>query len=199
MCWNAPVSLASFLAGLLVSFGMGFLALKHKKIELAVLSFGWSGVICMQLFEYMIWMYPNNNIYARWAFVFNITQPLLLGLLFLAFFEHPSSNKIAVCSLLFFYTFYILYYTNDLIIHVSEKDHLQYNWWGKELPYGGLIYILTLCGVFLLLVRPLGWSVRTLAMILLLLFISSLFYSDCVSSMWCFFAVFIPIISFIMY
>lgn len=200
MCWSAPVSIASFLTGIIVSFGIGFLALKQKKTELAVLSFGWSWVLCMQLFEYYLWTNPSNNsLYSRWAFVFNITQPLVLGFLFLAFFEHPTPNKIAACVLLFFYTFYMLYYTSDLVIHVSENKHLQYNWWGKELPYGGLVYILTLCAVFLLLVRPFGWSFRTLAVILLLLLLSALFYSDCVASLWCWFSVCIPLISFIMY
>lgn len=200
MCWNAPVSIASFLTGIIVSFGIGFLALKQQKYELAVLSFGWSWVLCMQLFEYYLWIDPSNNLfYSRWAFVFNITQPLLLGFIFLAFFEHPTPNKITACLLLFLYTFYMLYYTKDLIINVSEKNHIQYNWWGKELPYGGLVYILTLCAVFLLLVRPFGWSSRTLAVILILLLLSAIFYSDCVASLWCFYAISIPVISYFLY
>jgi hypothetical protein len=199
MCWNAPVSLASFITGLLISFGIGITAIRQKKPELAVLSFGWSWVICMQLFEYFIWTNPtDNSIYARWAYVFNITQVLVLGLLFLAFFEHPKQNKIIACGILFLYSCYMFYYAQDVITSVSQKKHLQYNWW-SQLPYGGIIYILTLCSVFLLLVRPSGWSIRTLAIILLLLWISAIFYSDCLASLWCFFAISVPVISFIMY
>jgi hypothetical protein len=199
MCWNAPVSLASFLSGLLVSFGMGFLALKQKKIELAVLSFGWSWVICMQLFEYFIWTHPeDNNVYARWAFVFNITQILLLGLLFLTFFDHPTPNKIAVCSILFVYVFYMLYYAHDAMINISKQEHLQYNWW-ETLPLGNWVYILSLCAVFLLIIRPFAWSLRTLGVIIFLLLISTLFYSNSIASMWCWFSVSVPIFSYLLY
>ena len=199
MCWNAPVSLASFLTGLIVSFGIGFLALKQKKMGLAVLSFGWSWVICMQLFEYFIWTRSDqNNVYARWAFVFNITQILLLGFLFLTFFDHPTPNKIVACFILFIYTFYMLYYSHKVMTNISKKEHLHYDWWG-QLPGGGWIYVISLCAIFLLLVRPFRWSFRTLILIISLLLISSFFYSNSIASMWCFFSVSVPIFSYLLY
>jgi hypothetical protein len=72
-----------------------------------------------------LWTDNSEELFNKFRIIFEFLF-LVLGLLFLTFFNHPTPNKIGACLLLFMYTFYILYYTNDLILHVSEKKHLQY-------------------------------------------------------------------------
>lgn len=203
MCWSAAASLSAFLSGLLVSVGVSIFAYRQKKWSLMALAVGWTWVIGMQLWEYFIWRNPTSNeTYASLAYVFNITQILVLGLIFLTFFHNQGMVCRGVAmGVLLLYTCYMLYFSPQMgsmnVRPVSCTDglpHLQYPWW-TMMPLGGLIYILSLILIFLLLVRPLAWSVKTIAMIMTLFFFSWTFYSKSVASMWCFFAVSMPILS----
>jgi len=205
MCWNASVSLTTFLLGIITSGLIGVIAYRQKKYPLSALSFGWMWVVCMQLFEYYIWMnQEENEVASRWAYVFNVTQILVLALIFLVFFDnYPKTNKYIATTLLLFYMTYILYYGSTLgemktTTGGCASPHLQYGWWDK-MPYASTIYILALILIFVLIVRPLYWSMMTLIMILILLFLSTIFYSKSVASMWCFFAVSIPLISYLFF
>jgi len=198
MCWNATTSLATFISGLFLSLAIGIIAYKQQKYELMVLSLGWIWVICMQLFEYFIWKNDDNQIFSIFAFIFNITQIFVLGLLFLTFFQyHTFSVKMITIFILLFYMSYMFYYTVQMKIkNTPHTSHLYYQWW-DQIPFGGCIYILSLISLFLLIVRPFYWSVSTLSVILIFLFMSYLFYRKYVASMWCFFAILIPFISFL--
>lgn len=203
MCWNATASLSAFFSGLLASLGVSIIAYRQKKWELMALAIGWTWVIGMQLWEYFIWKNPTSNeTFTSLAFIFNITQILVLGLIFLTFFNNQGMvSRTMAMVLLLVYTCYMLYFIPQLgtmqVKPVSCTDglpHLEYPWW-MEIPYGGVLYILTLIMIFLLLVRPLEWSVKTITMIMALFFFSWTFYAKSVASMWCFFAVSIPILS----
>lgn len=197
MCWNATTSMTSFIFGVIISIIIGYIALKQKKYSLAILSFGWTWVICMQLFEFFIWNSKdeNKNI-SKLTYIFNVTQILVLGLLFLSFTKNNYISKIIVVSVLLLYTSYILYYSDISNVTVNKDCHLSYNWWDK-IPFGGIIYTISLICIFLLIVKPFYWSLYTTITIILFLLLSCLFYSNNVASMWCFFAVIVPIISYV--
>lgn len=206
MCWNATASLTAFISGIFASLIVSMIAYKQKKWQLFALSIGWTWVIFMQLWEYFIWKNPppssQNIFYSKLAFVFNVTQVLLLGLIFLTFFhDQPLSFRATAFAILFFYACYILYYSPQLGNMATSPScanpHLEYPWW-NQLPYGGIIYMLTLISIFLLLVRPFMWSLKTISVILALFGISWAFYSKSVASMWCFFAVLMPVISLLL-
>ena len=84
MCWNATTSMISFIFGIIICLIIGYIAIKQEKYSLAILSFGWIWVIFMQLFEFFIWNSNNENrTISKFAYIFNITQIVILGILFL--------------------------------------------------------------------------------------------------------------------
>lgn len=207
MCWSSTASITAFIAGMFSCLMVAMIAWKQQKWQLVALSIGWMWVVSMQLWEYFLWnnSLPSseNLMYSKFAFVFNVTQVILLGLIFLTFFDQPNKwNRGIAFFLLFAYTAYILYYSASLgsfyVTPSCSNPHLEYPWWDR-IPFGGLIYISTLIAIFLLLVRPLGWSIKTISVIMVLFFLSWIFYSKSVASMWCFFAVLTPIISLLLW
>ena len=207
MCWNATASITAFISGIFASLIVAMIAYKQKKWQLMALSIGWTWVVSMQLWEYFLW---NNSLpstqntrYSNLAYVFNITQVILLGFIFLTFFnDQPMLNRTIAFLILFCYTGYMLYFAPRLgsmyVTPSCSNPHLEYPWWDK-IPFGGLIYMITLISIFLLLVRPLGWSIKTISVIMALFFMSWIFYSKSVASMWCFFAVLTPLISLLLW
>lgn len=193
MCYNAATSITTFIVGTVVAVSVGAMALVQKKYELAALCFGWIWVLGMQLWEYFIWRYPKNLVYVKWAYIFNITQPIVLALLFLSFFSQPLSNRLVVFFLLLFYILYLFqerYESKEL----KRDPNIQYSWWNN---YGGYVYMLFLVSLFLLLIRPFYWSMATIIYILILFILSWFFYKRAVASLWCFFAVTVPLVSFL--
>jgi hypothetical protein len=197
MCWNATTSLITFISGILLSLSISIIAYKQKKWELMVLSLGWIWVIFMQLFEYFIWKNEYNQFFSILAFIFNVTQIFVLGLLFLTLFQyHTLSTKLITIFILLFYMSYLLYYTIQMkITDTKHTKHLYYQWW-DQIPFGGFIYLFSLISLFLLVVRPFYWSLSTLFVVLFFLFMSYLFYRESIASMWCFFSIIVPLISF---
>lgn len=205
MCWSATASLVALILGTVCSLLSAYLGARQKKWEIVALSIGWLWVIGMQYWEYVIWTSAptssTNEWASRWAYIFNVSQVLVLGILFSALFGHrvPVQNRILAILVMVMYTCYILYYAPTLssfrtTVASCTEPHLHYPWW-DGMPYGGLVYILSLIALFLLIVRPLAWSLGTLTVVLAFLAMSSVFYSSSVASMWCFFAVFVPILS----
>ena len=157
------------------------------------LSIGWIWILGMQFWEYFIWKYPEDLVYVQWAYIFNVTQIIILALIFLTFFIQPTINRIVAFVLLLVYILYILQ-NNYTLKQLNRDNHLEYSWWDN---YGGYVYMIFLIAMFCLLVRPFYWSMATLVSILILFIFSWFFYKRAVASMWCFFAVSVPLISFL--
>lgn len=203
MCWNAEVSIVAFIIGMFMTMVVSVIAVKQRKPYLVALALGWSWVICMQLFEFFIWRNQeipsaSNEFYSRWAYLFNVTQVIVLALLFLTLFDnYPKRNRYIATIILFVYISYLLYNSpKNMIVKGGGcgTPHLQYSWW-DELPMGSMVYLVSLILIFILIVRPLYWSLATLGVIMSFLGISWIFYSKSVASMWCFFAVLVPLCS----
>lgn len=196
MCWNATSSLSAFVSGIIICIIIASLSIKEKKYELTALSLGWIWVIFMQFWEYFVWKYPNNIFFQKMTFLFNLSQICVLGLIFLTFFNNQNLIRRGLAFIIiFFYICFFIYFTDSPKI-TKKSGHLEYNWW-NNIPFSGLIYIISLFALFLLLIQPFWWSFITICYILILLLISSLFYSKSVASMWCFFAVSVPLFSYL--
>lgn len=205
MCWNATASLTALIVGTVLSLITAIVAYRQQKYYVVALAIGWLWVIGMQYWEYVLWTSApssrTNEWASRWAYIFNVTQVLVLGILFLAVTGNQVSwrNRLGALVVMLAYACYILYYAPTMTTLRTttascEEPHLHYPWWDK-MPYGGVVYVVSLVLLFLLVVRPMAWSLGTLAIILAFLAMSSVFYSSSVASMWCFFAVFVPIVS----
>ena len=187
MCWNASVSLTTFLIGSCVSIIIGVYALRTKQYMLAALSFGWLWPISMQLWEYFAWKDASWS----WsvAYVSNVTQILVLYIVFITVSNQPWLLRSFAGIVVLVYMFIVLYqHTQPPAI--TKEDHLHYNWW--ENPLSNTTYIISLVLLFLLLVRPLRWSIACISILMIMLLVSSIIYNRYVSSLWCFFAVAFP-------
>jgi hypothetical protein len=197
MCFNAPVSLAAFLSGVVVSLVVGTYALSKNEIPLALLSFGWIWVIFMQLWEYMAWRGIETETASHMAYVFNVMQIPVLYLLFILVKDTPTRNRWVATLVMAAYLCVMFYPLSADETRIAETcGHLDYRWWRSRLRVAA--YFTGLCAVFLLLVRPLMWSTACLATLLFLMVLSTLFYTSNVASLWCFFAVFFPVAALVL-
>jgi len=199
MCFNAPVSLTAFLVGSVLAIAVGIVALRLGYTSLAVLSFAWIWVIAMQWWEYMVWRQWHTETATRLAYVFNVMQ---IPLLFLLFFHGQQNKTFSILASTVLAGYLIaMFYPMDEITSIQQTssgtstiEHLRYSWW--EPSWKALVYFVGLCSVFLLLVRPLPWSCACLVTLLVLFAWSGILYGmESIASLWCFFAVFFPVIA----
>lgn len=194
MCWNAPVSLTTFIVGSVLAILIGLYALQKQQYMLAALSFGWLWPISMQLWEYFAW--KNQSWSWRVAYVSNITQILVLYIVFMVVAQSTWSLRLAAGIVVLVYMS-VLLYQKTCQPQILPEDHLHYNWWENSLS--NTVYIVSLILLFLFLVRPLSWSIICVAILMIMLLISSVIYNRYVSSLWCFFAVAFPPLALLSY
>ncbi len=121
MCWNAEVSLQSFLIGL-SAIGIGI----QRGVSLPVLLFSLT-IVLMQLIEYVVWSYPTLNreasIVAAWLLWFqpiasiltlSSPQPLLLSYLGISALLAPMATA------------------KEYSMTRAPNGHLAWNWLTKE-------------------------------------------------------------------
>jgi len=194
MCFSAPVSLASFLVGMLVAISVGIAALKMHQTSLALLALGWTWVIAMQWWEFMVWRQWETAFASQMAYLFNILQIPVLFFIFAS--DAPFLVRTLASVLLILYLGVMLtpLPTEDMRVH---HGHMDYSWWTSPLRIS--TYFIGLVAIFLLLVRPLRWSVACIVSLLLLCLLSRWLYpSENVASLWCFFAVFFPVLAMLL-
>lgn len=195
MCFDAKTSLATFLTGIFLSLMVMTYALVRKQTSLAILSGGWIWVICMQWWEFMIWKKWEKDTASHFAYVFNIMQIPVLYFLFILSSPVSLAFKVIATSILFLYLCIMFYPDVDEEISV-QSGHLSYSWWSSRVR--STMYFIGLACIFLLLVRPLSWSIACVLTLFILLGLSMLIYGrHNTPSLWCFFAVFFPVVSLV--
>lgn len=203
MCFNAPMSLASWIIGSLVSISLGVWSYHRKYKELSYLCWGWLWVIAMQGWEYGIWKTRDKPkelaFFTYGAYLWNILQ---LPFLFFLFFSISTASlpcKRISAALLFIYLLITLIPYKGICPPTinSRYGHLQYSWWGSSF-WGNIrsvAYLVTFGCLFLCLIRPWKWSLSCVMLLFALLGCSFLWYKHCVASLWCWFAAFFPLAS----
>lgn len=200
MCWDQKTSITTFVVGTLFNL---FNIFYFKNTTITVVSLIWQWVLLMQLFEAIGWGSKpgssQNKMAAQGAMIANITQPIIVGLLLVAFSPVSTTNKAAAMTLIFGYICWLLYSLNNAPTFETlstSKDcyHLDLVWW-KHLPGGGMMHILTLVGVLALLLRPMEFMIFETGFIIAALALSMMFYSCGAGSIWCWFAAFAPMLT----
>lgn len=194
MCFDAKTSLISFVLGIIISIGVGLWGIRQRDETLALLSFGWSWVVFMQWWEYMIWSQWNPVFASKMAFVFNVLQIPVLYFLFFLVSNASLCCKYIATMIVFVYLCVFFYPQSNTFQVQTRHRHLIYPWWSNS--WRSAFYFIGLIAVFLLLIRPLSWSFCCVTTLFLLLFFSKLIYkSENVPSLWCFFAVCFPVLA----
>ena len=196
MCWNKEVSILSFTVGLFISLYVAKWAYDKKNYHLMALSLVWLYPLCMQLVDYMIWEHKCGEKVNKMGYMLNVTQPIVLYLVFMHFNNIPLVHKIISSLCIFIYIAWFLITSTSydpLICPSTESGHIEYPWWDKEKLKEGL-YLVTLSVVLLSLIKPFYLAKVVWLYVIITLLISYHFIYDGSASMWCWFAVCTPLI-----
>lgn len=204
MCWDEKTSLLTFVIG--TSFNI-YNILHYKNTTITIISLLWQWVLFMQVFEYFAWKNQpkngkcnqTNKTSAKFAYIANMTQPIILGLLFLAFQKGLSTeNKVLAITVIMSYIGWVLYAANKApeVSCLKKSDNcrnLNYSWWNDYL-FGAGPYMIALFSLIFLLVKPFKFAVIQALFISISLLVSMKFYSCGTASMWCWIAAFAPLL-----
>ena len=173
MCWNAEVSLQSFLVGL-ASVGIGAL----RGVSLPILLFSLT-IVFMQLIEYIVWSnYENKEINRQASFA---AAALLWSQPIASILTTQSPGPLLTAYLALSGAGLLMNPTRDYSMTRAPNGHLAWNWLSRD--------VLSLAVYFLFLFVPLVLtkSLTLLAMALGTLAVSLYsFHSDNTwGSMWC--------------
>ena len=175
MCWNADVSMKSFIIGLIA-----IVAGAAAGISTPLLLF-YSTIVCMQLVEYVVWKNINdkNVIFnASIAAIFLLWLQPIFAMLTMT--NYKMISIIAYCIIGLLYQLHDKWDLSQLKMYSGKDSHLVWKW--LEGNRGLWIY-------FIFLLTPVFFMVskEMIALILLTLFASLYGYytTNTWGSMWC--------------
>jgi hypothetical protein len=183
MCWNADVSLKTFLIGM-AGIGLG----GYLGLSLPVLLFCFT-IVCMQLIEYVVWTYYDNDDVNYKA---SLAAATLLWL-------QPVASMLTISSLSLKVTLLSMYFILSLIgqLAISNKDtkkrysmkraengHLSWKFLSKE-PQTYVALIVFFFFLFTPILLTGNLELLALALATLGLSIYSYWRENTWGSMWC--------------
>lgn len=199
MCFNAPVSLITYIIGSVFSILLILRANKQDKI----LGYFFLFVSQMQLFEYIFWKNQECNIINKTitiiAAYFNHLQPFILYLAICYYYKNININ-LHIIALIYLitsivYTIYSLKNVKCTLADCPDSKHLYWKW--NSISYGWIFYIFYLLFFIILLylyIEP------YIAIIVIISYIISyiIYYKEkSIGALWCFFAALFPFLYYI--
>lgn len=186
MCWNAEVSLQSFLLGSLGIIVGGIYGLSFP------LLFFFSTIVLMQLFEFIIWSSLKNK---RVRFITSILAASLLLLQPIASILTLYPNQImynllyVYCILMFLNIVHIGLYQKEPLdtffdMYPGKNGHLVWNWIKKDESTIVSIIIYTFFLIIPLIISK-RWSYMIFGMVTLMVSLITFGKENTWGSMWC--------------
>jgi hypothetical protein len=185
MCWNAPISLISFIIGISIIALLFYLDYDIKYIIIA-LSF-----IFMQLIEFFIWIYINNKQISFYlsilTFIIIFLQPIII-LYFINDYKYLITYYILIQLFIFLFAFFFLHLTFNFKPIVASNHHLNWNWTSNYYYFisFGITYLIFFLGAIYLTGHHI---IFIIAIITYLYSLYTYYHYGTVSTMWCWFAV----------
>ena len=203
MCWDKQTSIITFILGTAINI---FNIFYFRTTVITLLSIFWQWILLMQVFEAIAWdsqpgpgesCSTQNKLAANGALIANVTQPILIALVLVAFSPVPIQNKVIAMTAIFAYICWALFAMNQIqpvtcLKPGEDCENLDLNWWGK-FPGRAYVYMAIIPVIFLLLLRPMDLAYAALIYIAATTAISSTFYGCGTGSVWCWFAGFAPL------
>ena len=189
MCWNAPVSFATFAGGSLLNL-LSYWALSRRGSLVAPLVWAWQYALLMQIPEGIVWARldagvtsSSIQVESRVAFFLNITQPLSL---YVAIRSLRIKLRYAQVALFMYFLLLVVdlpeYWERTGSIAPSDGcDHINLGYWN---PSRGFLYVFAALFVISELPSP-YWVTVNSAIFLLSLLFAAIFYNCGLGSMWC--------------
>lgn len=213
MCWTEEISWYSLIIGTIFNI-ITFYSFDDKNVKVVCIL--WQYVLLMQLFEGMIWRSKNVKeckFYSRLAMIANITQPIIVSILLIYIQGTQEKINPIIYILLFSYIFWLLkeVWMMDGIKCINPKfkeldncNNLELYWWydfknplSKNYEVGIIFYLIVLLIPILFLLKPLSFSLFQIFYILLTFILSVVYYPCGTGSIWCWFASFAPIFTYL--
>lgn len=208
MCFDERTSWITFVLG--ATFCV-FNIVYFKNVSVTIVSVLFLFTLLMQLFEGLAWRTQNAKTSrlhfwaTQGALIANVMQPIVVGLLCLALLGGTTRVRTFAILLMGAYMMWLIWNLNNspAFTVLTPKEgctHLNLAWWdsfSKNMKgiNGALPYLVCLIGVIVLLLRPMDLMIFELAIILITLLISSVFYSCGVGSMWCWLVASAPLLT----
>lgn len=208
MCFDEQTSWVTFILG--ASFCV-FNIVYFKNVSVTIVSLLFLFTLLMQVFEAIAWRTQSNtksriHYWAtQGALIANVMQPIVVGLLCLALLSGSIKVRAFAILLMAGYMMWLLWSLNnspsfDTLTPKKGCTHLNLGWWdafSKNMGgvNGALPYLVCLVGIIVLLLRPIDLMVFELAIVLLTLLVSSVFYRCGVGSMWCWLVASAPLLT----
>lgn len=183
MCWNAPVSFATFAIGTVLNVA-SFRALRGSGVAPVV--WAWQYALLMQLPEGAAWLDGAAEAPARAAFLLNVTQPLAAHLAVRVARATAGGVDRGIVALVMFYALLVtdLGELVDGSRSIAAGDgcpHLRLAYWDGS---RGTLYVVASLFVFSDL-PDLVWALVNAGIFLVSLAISSAWFSCGLGSVWC--------------
>lgn len=203
MCFSERASILSFFFGMIGSLLLISLGGVNNKI----IGYYFIYISFMQIIDFLLWRHQKCDDYNRMisllGMLLNHSQPIILGMIILLF--NPIHQNI-ILSLMLVYLCAVIPYSLPFVTNKKlqctlkgQENHLLWNWnlmKYKKIMYS--IYLFVVCGLFIygLTNFKIGSFVAFIAIIT---YVSSLFLyaQKYVGTIWCYYAVFLPIISYL--
>ena len=195
MCWNQPVSWITFILGTLCTIVFATLT-NNSTIAWYVF---FQCIITVQLGEALIW--GGKNVVGTYIAFFAVwIQPLFLTFLLFYVGIRPILCYLMLALSLVYLIVSIPHIRQlqqntyePLVCGTNGEKHIDFKAWGKGGVMSTLYLVISLvCILFLFPMYP-----YVAGYLLLTLLISQVFYQRVFSSIWCWFAVFTPVVCFL--
>jgi len=192
MCWNADISLNTFLFGIFALLFI-FLANKYSKYKLQsfenpLVYLFLLEVISIQLIEFFLWRNLENKrmnkLLSKIASFITVIQPLTLKFIM---------KKYRYTTLLFYIIYLIIFFYKHInnpinfSTSVSKNGHLQWNWMNSM----NKLFLFTILLFYIIPLFEISkYNIFLSLFVIVLIIISMVFYykDGTFSTMWCFYA-----------
>jgi hypothetical protein len=201
MCWNKEVSFLTLIIGTIFTV---LLYVSYSDKDVRAIALMWQFVLFMQLFEGLSWISKEKNdkelseFSTRCAFVFNMLQPVVAGLVCMS--VRDTKLKYHISILILIYIGIVLYSSssNDLTKSLYDDNscnHLQLYWWKHFSISVFILYIIIIVLSYGSLKRI---GIIQLSYIFVTLFLSAWIYPCTYGSMWCWFVALAPLLTYLL-
>ena len=202
MCWNAPVSLATFVSSFIICAYLWVRNLHNDRM----LSIWISWFALMQLFEFFMWRdMKNHSLVSKIAFINILLQPFILAGLLIFFYRKKKLYTVLEKFILFgimaislikslagtFYAFITQQNNNWLS---TKGPHCHLIWWfstnSKKIPSIARVNAFYIAPLLLAcaLIKPFKQGLIYFLLGLISFLMTKLFYPIESSSLWCWIA-----------
>jgi len=202
MCFSARSSIISFTVGIVGALLCTTLGTVSDRIVGFFLGF----VASMQGIEYLLWTHQEcddyNRLVSKIGMILNHLQPIVLGIVLL-YLNSNNMNNHFILLLMAAYLFVIVPYSQQFLdnpdiectVKRDDNEHLRWRWNEMEnYQFVYIFFLMTLVGLCLLGFPKFEYGMYGAIVTMFSFLTSTIFYSNAVGALWCYYTVYVPII-----